>query len=343
MIWNNESIDLLKSYLSKGESYRTISQKFNCSRDAIQHAVARYDLGQFRIQAPNQKKLVENLNLEELNDANFEELKKEAKLKWNIIKSEKPINKKKEYKVYIAVSDIHNPYENKGAMNCVFQLMQDISFDGIINMGDFMDFSCISHHNKGKQKTLEGLRLKKDYIAGNVMLDKFDSLLPKNAEKYYLRGNHESWLDMLLEENPVLDGLFDLDSALKLTERGYKIYPYNEIVKLGKLCITHGIYTGSNVARQHATKFLSNALVGHVHSPEMALIHSPSKEISTVGYVNGCLCSMSPDYLKGKPNSWANGFAILYLFPDDCFDVHLIRIVKNRFIYNGKVYNGNIK
>jgi hypothetical protein len=72
----------------------------------------------------------------------------------------------------------------------------------------------------------------------------------------------------------------------------------------------------------------------------MVLVHSPAKEVSVVGYVNGCLCGMAPEYMKNKPSNWAVGFAILYLFPEGAFDVTLIRMVKSRFVFNGKVYSG---
>jgi hypothetical protein len=45
--------------------------------------------------------------------------------------------------------------------------------------------------------------------------------------------------------------------------------------------------------------------------------------------------------MKSKPSNWATGVAILYLFPNGWFDVNLIRIVKGRFVYNEKLYDGN--
>lgn len=282
----------------------------------------------------------QNVDLEELDDILFEEKKKNAKLKWQIPKT-KITNNKNNFKTYIVVGDIHVPEQDDKALNAVFKLMKDVKFDGIINLGDYMDLSSISKYSKGKFKTLEGKRIKNDYIVGNAILDVFDDLLPKKAEKHFLKGNHEVRLDALIEENPVLEGLFDLESCLYLKERGYKVYPHNEIVKFGRLNVAHGIYCGANPAKTHASKLLSNVLVGHLHSQEMALIHSPAKEISVVGYVNGCLCSMSPDYMINKPSNWSHGISILYLLPDGTFDVNLIRIVKDRLVYNGKIYDGN--
>lgn len=337
-IWTEDKIAILKAYLEGGLSYSEIAIKFKTNNDAIQKVVKRYNLKKYI-----KKQESPILDLDELNDENFEEQKEAAKLRWQIPSSKIMANKKNEFKTYIIVGDIHVPEQDTVAVKSVLNLMDEIKFDGIINLGDYLNLACISHWNKEKHKTLEGKRLKQDYIDGNVLLDEFDKRLPKGAEKHFLKGNHEIWIDQLIEQTPALDGLFDLESGLKLQERGYKIYPYNDIIKFGRLCVTHGIYCGTTPARTHASKLLSNVLVGHTHSPEMCLIHSPAKEISVVGYVNGCLCHMSPDYMKSKPSNWATGFAILYLFPNGYFDVNLIRIVKGRYVYNGKLYDGNEK
>ena len=60
-----------------------------------------------------------------------------------------------------------------------------------------------------------------------------------------------------------------------------------------------------------------------------------------IGYCLGCLCHKNPDYLKNKPNKWAHGFAVLYVYDDGMFDVDIKRIVNGKFIYNNKLYNGN--
>lgn len=337
LFWTAERLNVLKAYLEGGLSYSEVALKFKVSPGSIEKTVKRYSLSKFK----KIDKDVPVLDLAELSDSNFEEQKEAAKLQWKVPVSKLPANPNNKFKTYIIVGDVHVPEQDNIAIKSVLNLMDDIKFDGIINLGDYLNLSCISHWNENKHKTLEGKRLKGDYISGNALLDEFDKRLPKGAEKHFLMGNHEEWMGQLIEKYPALDGLFDISSGLKLNERGYKIYPYNEIVRFGRLCVTHGIYCGTTPARTHASKLLSNVLVGHTHSPEMCLIHSPAKEVSVVGYVNGCLCHMSPDYMKSKPSNWATGVAILYLFPNGWFDVNLIRIVKGRFVYNEKLYDGN--
>jgi len=338
--WNDNTVKILKAYLEGGLSYSEIAIKFKTNNDVIGKAVKRYNLKKF---IKKIEKEIPILDLDELNDDNFDEQKEAAKLQWKVPTTKIPANKKNDFKTYLIVGDIHCPEQDDLALKAVFNLMRDVKFDGLINLGDYMDFNSISKFSKGKHKTLEGLRLKNDYIKGNAILDVFDELLPQGAEKHFMTGNHEVRIKSVIEEYPMLDGLFSFEECLKLKERGYNVYEHNELVKFGRLNVVHGIYCSANPAKVHATKLLSNVLCGHLHSPEMALIHSPAKEISVVAYICGCLCSMAPEYMAGKPSNWSQGIAVLYLMPDNQFDVNLIRIVKHKFIFNGKLYDGNKK
>jgi len=343
MNWNPSTIKKVQDAINKGLSYREIANSLGTSPCSVETAVRRYQLkGTKQVQdaRPVEMNLLGRVNLEGCDEVNFKEMKAAAKLQWDVPKTKVPSNPKKAFKTMIVVGDHHVPEHDRAAHKAIFDLMDDVKFDGLIELGDFMDLACISHWNKGKLKTLEGKRLKADYVEGNVILDEFDKRLPVNAEKHFFKGNHEKWVDQLIDDQPVLEGLFDIETSLNLKERGYKVYDYNEIIGFGRLKVTHGIYAGANPAKTHVMKTLSNILVGHVHSPEMVLVHSPAKEVSVVGYCNGCLCSMAPDYMKNRPHNWAAGFAVLYLFPDGAFDINLIRMVKSRFVFNGKVYSG---
>jgi predicted phosphodiesterase len=327
-----------------GMALREIALKMNTSYDAVGNAIKRHNLGQYKVVKPVVKKITENLEMEDLNDDNFEELKEQAKLQWKISKTSVPANKKKEFKTWLITSDQHIPHHNESCLKAIFKIMDDIKFDGNVILGDFLDCGVISHWNTNKRKTLELKRLKSDYIIGNAVLDEYDKRLPKNAEKLYLFGNHDgSWIDDLLENMPQLEGLVEPQSQLRLAERGYVSYKYNEIVKLdnSKLYLTHGIYAGGNPVKKHLDETKVNILFGHTHTVASMLSSSPAREVAFSGTNIGCLCDMSPEYMKGKPNAWTHGFAICYVFPDGQFDVHNIRIVNGKFIYNGKVYNGN--
>ena len=342
IIWNEDNKDILISYLRNGYSRKHIAVKMNMTPDAIAGAIRRYDLQDHVMHKPSTEKFLGNVDYDVLDDNNFDEAKLKAKLKWKINKSRKLKTKGKPYEIGICWSDCHIPHQNDPAVKAVLKLMDDIKFDKNIITGDFMDLGCIGHWNKNKHKTLEMARLKNDYIQGNALLDEMDKRLPKDAEKFYLMGNHEVWADNFLEEMPALTGMVEPETMLFLKERGYQISQYNELVQFGRLFMTHGIYSGANPTKKHLDELKVNILFSHTHTKEERMSPSPARKIAFSGYNIGCLCDLGPDYMRNRPNAWTHAFAVVYFFKNGYFDVKVPRIVEGRFIFNGKIYDGNV-
>jgi len=345
-VWTDEKVKLLKSLCKAGLNRRQIADAIEgASVDAVKNAIERYKLTSFYNPAPLQKKC-EKISygpLEDLDDSEFEDLKEKAKIRWTPAKSTKKKTTNRPFKMYLVTSDHHIPDQDDPALKAIFKLMDDVTFDGNIILGDFMDMAPISHWTKHKKQTMETRRLKEDYLIGNAILDEYDKRLPKDCDKRFFYGNHEDWYFQLIEEMPQLEGLFDPKPALQLEERGYTTYEdLNHIEKLGKLALTHGMYTPQNYVKKHIDEFKGNVMFGHLHSPRMRCETAIGHEISMVGYCLGCLCHKNPEYMKNRPNKWAHGFAIIYLFDDGkTFDVDIKRIVKGKFIFNNKLYDGN--
>jgi predicted phosphodiesterase len=340
MNWTQENINRLTEMLKAGETQRQIAQKFSCSFDAVGHAVRRYNLSQYRVVSKASSKVMESIDLDSLNDKHFEEQKELAKLQWVPKKTKLGKNKKGAYKTMVVVSDHHIPFQDEKANRAVIELVEDVKPDIFNILGDFLDYGCISHWNASRQKTLENQRLKKDYIMGNALLDAYDIRLPKECEKHFFKGNHEVWVDELLEKNPQLEGLIEPESNLKLIERGYKIHAYNDIVPFGKLNLTHGIYAGGNPTKKHLDELKVNIMFGHTHTMGLLMSSSAARQIAFSGYNVGCLCNMCPDYMRNRPSGWTHGIAVVYLYENGYFEVNMIRILDGRFIYNGKTYQG---
>lgn len=339
--WTDEKIDILVTYLRNGLSSREIAKKLNTTIDAVGSAIRRYNLAEHVVSKSATVKFLQNIQLENLKDENFDQLKKEAKLNWKISKTKRKSNRNKNVKIGLFFPDAHIPHHNRIVCKSILNLMDDITFDKFVIMGDFMDFGCISHWNRNRHKTLELQRLKNDYIQGNAFLDEIDKRLPKNCDKHYLFGNHDGgWINQLLEEMPALEGLIEPESQLFLKKRNYKTYAYNQLVKFGRLFATHGIYVGTNPIKKHLDELKTNVIFGHTHTLGMRLSSSPAREIAFVGYNVGCVCDLSPDYMKNKPNAWQHGFAIGYFYPNGYFDVQLIRVIQGKFVFNGKIYDG---
>lgn len=667
--WTEEERGKLRAYREEGLTIEQIANKLNRSADSIDHALRRYKIPVGKTVARKEEQTqVEKVNtLESLDNKYFEALKKKAKTSWTIKKTTvKPTKNKQDFTTYLVLGDLHIPEHNMPAIKSILYMMDDIKFDGLVNIGDFCDFGCISHWNKTKKLTSEGMKLKEDYIIGNSILDEFDKRLPEGCDKHFMYGNHEShvlgtkilteqgWLnieelelndkiaqfdindgkisfvkptrlhehfsekvyeieslltkqtvtpnhhvvlnnkkveahkllgrkidprefrltgytsnkgldltydelklltwiimdgtivdekkchpssnkiriqfklskkkkinnllkllknidvkhtfrkatksglnilqpyyiriygddarkfyklldykkeipqswrnlnykqteavlktitrtdgskvnskyiwktvnkrdlDMIeflcitqgfvykeikhkltsgfknskkqyglyfflnkedykyhqdkvtvkevaynnmtycvtvpdgniitkkdgkiafsgnswyydfIECNPMLEGMLNPKDELYLEKRGYKVYEhYNDIFRIGQLNFTHGIYTGLHYVKKHIDELKTNVIFGHLHSQRERYESSPAKQLSIAGYALGCLCSMSPGYMKGRPNKWTNGFAVVYFYPNGDFEVRLIRIIRGKFIFDGKVYNGN--
>ena len=343
-IWTQEKVDILITYLRQGLTVKQTAKKLDTTQDAVNAAIRRYGLEEHKTYKPATPKFLENFNanIENLNDDNFEKQKKAAKLKWKIPTSKKNLGKVKAFKIGLFLPDAHIPHQNEAVVKSIIKLTDDIKFDTFALLGDFMDLGCISHWNKNKHRTLEMHRLKEDYILGNSILDEFDKRLPKDCEKHYLEGNHEIWANALLEEMPQLEGLIEPRELLFLDKRGYKFYPYNDVVKFGRLFVTHGIYAGVTPIKKHLDELKVNIMFAHTHTLGMRLSASPAREIAFAGYNIGSICDLNPDYMRNRPSAWTHGFAVVYFFPNGYFDVQLIRVINGRFIFNNKLYDGNI-
>lgn len=296
-----------------------------------------------RIKPRKELQTKDKLNLDKLENVDIGKSKKIAQENWKVPKGIKADKSPETFKKYLYVADQHVPEHNIPANRAVHKLMEDIKFDGFRIVGDFMDMSPISHWNEHKRKTLETQRLKEHYIIGNVLLDEYDKRLPKNCDKVFFWGNHENWYNDLIEKMPVLEGMLNPTEELYLQKRGYKVYEkLNHIERIGRLSVTHGVYANIHAVKKHIDEFKTNVMFFHTHRIGSRSSSSPAKEIALIGYNVGCLCDKNPEYLRNKPNKWSHGFAIVYYMPNGYFFVQNIRIIKGKFIYNGKLYNGNI-
>ena len=324
-----------------GKSDYEISQLLGVGERTISRLGQRLRIKK-KIKSRKAMQTTDKLGLDKINATDIEKKLKSAKADWRPPKGIKNKTTVEPFKKFLYVADQHVPEYNVSANRAIHKLMEDIKFDGFRIVGDFMDMSPISHWNEHKRKTLETQRLKEHYVIGNVLLDEYDKRLPKNCDKAYFWGNHEDWYNQLIEKLPVLEGMLNPTEELYLKKRGYKVYEdINHIEKIGRLSVTHGVYANVHAVKKHIDEFKTNVMFFHTHRIGSRSSSSPAKEIALIGYNVGCLCDKNPDYLRNKPNKWSHGFAIVYYLPTGYFFVQNIRIIKGRFIYNGKLYSGN--
>jgi hypothetical protein len=201
----------------------------------------------------------------------------------------------------------------------------------------------VSHWTAGK-----GLYRKQGALAGNLkgftrdILDPLDRL-PEQAEKVWITGNHERFLALdLIEQQPELDGILDLDSALGLKERGYKVVGLGGHHKLGHLYVIHGetIGGGANPAKKAVDTWCQSVVMAHVHTLQQYTKASPADESKRwTGTTLPCLSETNPGYGRGRANTWLSGFGICTVRPDGAFNLYPVVTTDGVFATpDGRVY-----
>ena len=187
-------------------------------------------------------------------------------------------------KTAIVIPDRHIPLHDESACNIVKQAIEIVKPDIFIDLGDVGEWESVSHwkYKRRKRPPLEyQLPLIDEEIELiNNELDDWDKALKNVEDKRFCKGNHEVWLDDFLEEHPYLKSKYSLDSALRLKERGFKVYEHNQPLTIGKMTFIHGRYTTMYHAKRHLQAYGCNIMYGHCHDVQH---HNQTKLSGAIG------------------------------------------------------------
>lgn len=250
---------------------------------------------------------------------------------------------------FVHLTDLHYGYERVGghliplhdkkAMKVALEFVYDFKPDVVILGGDILDCGCIAHHNHGKPGKVEGMRLLKDaFDCNRDFIDPINAMCP-NADKRYIIGNHEDWIQDLNDVVPGIEGIINVNTLLHLND--WKVIPQGEYTELGKLTYCHGdqIKGGEFCSKQAVIAFESNTRFGHHHTYQVYAKQSVKdyKQAKT-GVAVPCLCTRKPHYGEGNPNRWQQGFGYGYVHSDGTFNDFVSIIVNGKTVANGKLY-----
>ena len=240
------------------------------------------------------------------------------------------------------------PFEDQVTMRAVEQYMSDVAWDYVINLGDFMDFNCISRWNTGLPGLKAGENLERDYDHGNAVLDRHCIAARKknpDCQMVLLEGNHDYRVVAWGHKYPELGELLSVPRMLRLRERGIKwvkSWSDGALYKVGKAVFHHGRFTNKYHAAKMALHYGTPIFYGHTHDIQeyWQVLHGKDEVIK--GKSLGCLCEYGQRYLKGAPTNWQQAITVFYFHEDGYFQDHTAPIFKHRFIgpTNGKVYDG---
>jgi len=237
-------------------------------------------------------------------------------------------------KKLISIWDCHIPEHIN--LNPLCKFIKDFKPDYFIIGGDFLDLAYFSDWAQMKPENIAGDKFRKDLKIANKFLDFFDKYAKK---KYYIEGNHEYRLFRFIEKFPYLRHILDLRRELHLKERGWKWISFNQVLKIGKLYFTHGHYTTKYHANKHLTTYGKNIRYGHIHDYQVYSQVLPIDFHRRLGIALPCLCHINPEYMRGRPNKWVNGFHYAYLEDTGIFYEFVPIIQGNgKFVAEGKLY-----
>lgn len=236
-------------------------------------------------------------------------------------------------KMIVFASDFHVPNHDAVLFAGWRQFLKDTSPDEVILGGDVLDLGSMSGHGDA-----DSHRLMDELAAGNDFLDEVDSAAPF-ARKTFLCGNHCDRVDRFLAARaPSLKGAVDLSGRLGLTQRGYEVHKYGEVIFRGHLGFTHGFYCGESHASVHARRFGSNLVYGHTHRPQSVTVGIAGDKVRGV-WGQGCMCpTKNVPYIKGRPSGWQQSFFVAYVEENGDFFPFTVMVNDSHFIWSGKRY-----
>lgn len=234
------------------------------------------------------------------------------------------------------IPDTHVPFHDRAALECALAIQRWYKPDETIILGDFLDCSPVSRHNRAALQEREGMRLAKDFEQANAILD----IVQANSLKtVYLCGNHELWINNFVSEQPELEGLVSLELGLKFKERKIKFLPYNVPYRLGKLAFTHGLYTGQNHAAKHVNAYGCSIVYGHLHDVQLHVKVSPvDVNDKHLGLSLGCLAEKNPHYMRNRPSNWVHACGVGLVRSDGTFNIDPIIISNGKASYAGRTF-----
>lgn len=244
-------------------------------------------------------------------------------------------------KTILVIPDLQVPYHDERSLNAVEQMMANHKFDEVIQIGDFMDFDCISAHNKDKLREVEGKRLQYDYDEGNKILDRWQKL--HKGKITILEGNHEYRIERYLDACPQMEGYIEVPTGLNLKKRKITWVPFwskGTVYTIGKATFIHGKKTNNFHSKAMAYAYGRNVFYGHTHDIQSYSVETEGDNNTYVGQSLGCLCQYKQKYMRGSPSKWQQCFAVFHFFDDGYFNYEIIRVFKHRFFYAGKTYEG---
>lgn len=206
--------------------------------------------------------------------------------------------------------------------------------DVIVCLGDLLDLSYISHF--AELGETEGKRLSTDIELFKEELKYFKKYAKERV--VFLQGNHEDRLNKLLNKNPVLIGMIDLEKICSEIGIEYIPTPKQPYKLLNDLYITHGLTFTKHFCAKLADTVGCSIVQGHTHRTQQFVQTFPDGRV-VKGYGVGSLTDTIEYYEKGKRmTGHSNSFGELTV-SDNQWQLNLIMIENDTCILNNRIFS----
>ncbi len=233
--------------------------------------------------------------------------------------------------------------EDVKTLQAVEAYVRDQKWDQVVQVGDLVDLDCISSHNAGKPKLVEGRRLQRDYDHANRWLDRWQEATP-GAKWTILEGNHEFRATRYAQAFPAMEGKVEVPENLHLKARGINWVPYwskGELYQIGNAYVGHGRSTSQYHAAKHLRDYGVCLFYGHTHDVQEHSIVTFGNDKTLAAKSIGCLCRYDQPYLNGRPTKWQQAFSQLHVRPNGYFQEYTTKIFDHTFVSpEGELYRG---
>jgi len=235
----------------------------------------------------------------------------------------------------LIIGDIHAPYHSKEALTVALEYGYKQGVDGILILGDFVDFYASSRwETDPRKRDLWG-----EIQAARSILESIRAGF-SGIKIRVKQGNHderyERWLWVKAPELLEVPD-FNYENFLHFKKHDIELIQERRIIKIDSLNLIHGHEFGRmfsdpvNPARGVYNRGKAHCMCAHWHRTSG---HSETDmDGKTIGtWSIGCACDLHPDY--APINKWNHGFGMVENLQEDGFLVHNFKIIK------GKAYNG---
>lgn len=243
----------------------------------------------------------------------------------------------------VVVSDLHVPYHDSRAWECVLNVIRGTQPETVVIIGDFADIYSLSSHPKSLDRKIN---FADEVDAVNVELDALRSAAGSGCRIVWTEGNHEDRITRYLQSSaPELGGLSGMraEGIFRVKERGIEWVPYRRHIKIGNCSFTHDVgRCGVNCARQSLLDFGGNLVIGHSHRGAVTYqgeAKGSSHFCLNVGWL-GDVESIDYVHQVRARRDWQCGFGIVDQDASGYSYAQFCPIIDGRCVVDGQVISG---